>query len=94
VEQTKSKLCAPFDSAVDRGVTLIETAPAYGFGKSEEIIGEVLKRKGRIGVRHFLKDPSVQNSWDLLPVMSFMEKRVLRPSAITYWTSKVAAILL
>jgi len=33
-------------SAVDRGVTLIDTAPAYGFGKSEEIIGEVLKREG------------------------------------------------
>ncbi len=33
-------------SAVDRGVTLIDTAPAYGFGKSEEIIGEVLEREG------------------------------------------------
>jgi aryl-alcohol dehydrogenase-like predicted oxidoreductase len=33
-------------SAVNRGVTLIDTAPAYGFGKSEEIIGEVLEREG------------------------------------------------
>jgi aryl-alcohol dehydrogenase-like predicted oxidoreductase len=33
-------------AAVDRGVTLIDTAPAYGFGKSEGIIGEVLKRNG------------------------------------------------
>jgi len=33
-------------SAVDRGVTLIDTAPAYGFGKSEEIIREVLEREG------------------------------------------------
>ena len=30
--------------ALDRGVTLIDTAPAYGFGHSEEIVG---KRAGR-----------------------------------------------
>jgi aryl-alcohol dehydrogenase-like predicted oxidoreductase len=29
-------------SAVDRGVTLIDTAPVYGFGRSEEIVGEAL----------------------------------------------------
>src|SRR5205085_7843532 len=28
--------------AVDRGVTLIDTAPAYGFGRSEEIVGKAL----------------------------------------------------
>jgi aryl-alcohol dehydrogenase-like predicted oxidoreductase len=28
--------------AVDRGVTLIDTAPVYGFGRSEEIVGEAL----------------------------------------------------
>ena len=26
-------------AAVERGVTLIDTAPAYGFGRSEEIVG-------------------------------------------------------
>ena len=30
--------------AVDRGVTLIDTAPAYGFGRSEEIVGKALGR--------------------------------------------------
>ena len=25
-------------SAIDRGITLIDTAPVYGFGKSEEIV--------------------------------------------------------
>jgi len=27
-------------SAVDRGINLIDTAPAYGFSRSEEIVGE------------------------------------------------------
>jgi aryl-alcohol dehydrogenase-like predicted oxidoreductase len=33
--------------AVDRGVTLIDTAPAYGFGRSEEIVGNALAGSGR-----------------------------------------------
>ena len=33
--------------AVDRGVTLIDTAPAYGFGRSEEIVGKALADGGR-----------------------------------------------
>jgi aryl-alcohol dehydrogenase-like predicted oxidoreductase len=33
---------ATIRSAVERGVTLIDTAPAYGFGRSEEIVGEAL----------------------------------------------------
>ena len=33
-------------SSVDRGVTLIDTAPAYGFGRSEEIVGEALAAGG------------------------------------------------
>jgi aryl-alcohol dehydrogenase-like predicted oxidoreductase len=30
-------------AAIDRGITLIDTAPAYGFGRSEEILGAALK---------------------------------------------------
>jgi aryl-alcohol dehydrogenase-like predicted oxidoreductase len=33
--------------AVDRGITLIDTAPAYGFGRSEEIVGRALAEGGR-----------------------------------------------
>jgi aryl-alcohol dehydrogenase-like predicted oxidoreductase len=29
---------ARFISAIDRGITLIDSAPVYGFGKSEEIV--------------------------------------------------------
>jgi aryl-alcohol dehydrogenase-like predicted oxidoreductase len=34
-------------SAVDRGVTLIDTAPVYGFGHSEEVVGKALADGGR-----------------------------------------------
>jgi len=34
-------------SALDRGVTLIDTAPVYGFGRSEEIVGTALDEYGR-----------------------------------------------
>jgi aryl-alcohol dehydrogenase-like predicted oxidoreductase len=33
-------------SAVDRGITLIDTAPVYGFGRSEEIVGKALASDG------------------------------------------------
>jgi aryl-alcohol dehydrogenase-like predicted oxidoreductase len=33
--------------ALDRGITLIDTAPVYGFGRSEEIVGQALAVGGR-----------------------------------------------
>jgi len=33
--------------ALDEGLTLIDTAPVYGFGKSEEIVGKALKKYGK-----------------------------------------------
>jgi aryl-alcohol dehydrogenase-like predicted oxidoreductase len=33
-------------AALDRGITLIDTAPAYGFGRSEEIVGKALSAPG------------------------------------------------
>ena len=33
---------ATIRSAIEHGVTLIDTAPAYGFGRSEEIVGKAL----------------------------------------------------
>ena len=38
----EAELIATIRSAIERGVTLIDTAPAYGFGRSEEIIGKAL----------------------------------------------------
>lgn len=34
-------------TALDKGINLIDTAPAYGFGKSEEIIGKAIEQNGR-----------------------------------------------
>ena len=34
-------------AALDHGVTLIDTAPVYGFGRSEEIVGKALAAGGR-----------------------------------------------
>jgi aryl-alcohol dehydrogenase-like predicted oxidoreductase len=34
-------------AALDRGVNLIDTAPVYGFGRSEEIVGKALAAGGR-----------------------------------------------
>jgi aryl-alcohol dehydrogenase-like predicted oxidoreductase len=33
------------ETAIDHGMTTIDTAPVYGFGKSEELIGKVIKNK-------------------------------------------------
>src|ERR1700741_5151839 len=35
--------------AIELGVTLIDTAPAYGFGRSEEIVGKALAEGGLRG---------------------------------------------
>src|SRR5215467_9350159 len=34
-------------TALDLGITLIDTAPVYGFGRSEEIVGKALAEGGR-----------------------------------------------
>ena len=43
----KRRRSVPFVRAVDRGITLIDTAPVYGFGRSEEIVGQALAEGGR-----------------------------------------------
>lgn len=39
-------------AALDRGINLIDTAPVYGFGRSEEIVGKALKQYGDKGRVH------------------------------------------
>jgi aryl-alcohol dehydrogenase-like predicted oxidoreductase len=38
---------ATIQAAIDHGITVIDTAPAYGFGRSEEIVGRALA-EGRL----------------------------------------------
>ena len=45
------------DAAIDAGMTLIETSPAYQNGRAEEVIGQVLKRRR--------KDVIVGTAWTL-----------------------------
>src|SRR5216117_2670993 len=42
-ERSIQTICA----ALDRGITLVDTAPAYGQGRSEEIVGKALACWGR-----------------------------------------------
>ncbi len=37
---------ATIQAALDRGINIIDTAPVYGFGHSEEIVGEAVARYG------------------------------------------------
>jgi aryl-alcohol dehydrogenase-like predicted oxidoreductase len=52
--------------AIDNGINFIETARGYGFGKSEQLIGQVLKeRKERIYVA--TKTPPNEGKWPPSP---------------------------
>ena len=49
---SEAESIATIRAAVDRGITLIDTAPAYGFGRSEELVGKALAAGGlRDGVQ-------------------------------------------
>jgi aryl-alcohol dehydrogenase-like predicted oxidoreductase len=43
----ESDAISAIHSALDRGINLIDTAPVYGFGRSEEIVGKALAIGGR-----------------------------------------------
>src|ERR1700733_8369798 len=42
----KAQSIPPIRAAVECGVPLIDTAPVYGFGRSEEIVGKALAEGG------------------------------------------------
>jgi len=46
---------AAIHASLDQGVTTIDTAPVYGFGLSEEIVGAALKRKDRTKIQLLTK---------------------------------------
>ena len=54
-------------AALDKGINIIDTAPVYGFGTSEEIVGKALKAYGRreevvIATKTALEWPEKQNA--------------------------------
>ena len=42
----ESESVATIQSALERGITLVDTAPVYGFGRSEEIVGKAIAEAG------------------------------------------------
>ncbi len=40
---TNGRPSPPIHAAIDHGVTLIDTAPVYGYGRSEEIVGRAIR---------------------------------------------------
>jgi aryl-alcohol dehydrogenase-like predicted oxidoreductase len=43
---SEAQSIATIRAAIERGITLIDTAPAYGFGRAEEIVGRALAEGG------------------------------------------------
>ncbi len=41
----ESEAIATIHAALDDGINLIDTAPVYGFGRSEELVGKALARR-------------------------------------------------
>src|ERR1700758_3089777 len=48
-------------AALDQGINLIDTAPIYGYGRSEEIVGEALRQRG--GRESFILATKVGLDW-------------------------------
>jgi aryl-alcohol dehydrogenase-like predicted oxidoreductase len=42
----ESESIATIQGALERGITLVDTAPVYGFGRSEEIVGKAIAEAG------------------------------------------------
>ena len=65
---------ATIRSAIDRGVTLIDTAPVYGFGRSEEIVGKALEGS----LRHKV---TIATKSDWLGKMALSIATLVRPAS-------------
>ena len=57
----KSEAKQAIEASLDYGVTTLDTAPFYGFGLSEELIGETIKSKDRSKIQLLTKFGMV---WD------------------------------
>jgi len=63
-------------AALDRGINLIDTAPVYGFGRSEEIVGKALAVDGRR--KHALIATKVGLDWkDGKPFRNARKARII-----------------
>ncbi|HUX50071.1 MAG TPA: aldo/keto reductase [Spirochaetia bacterium] len=67
--QDESESVKALHAALDRGVTFIDTAAGYGNGRSERIIGKVLKERGKSRERIVVatKTPPLPGPWPPTP---------------------------
>lgn len=83
----ESDSLAAIDYAIDAGINLIDTAPVYGFGLAEEVIGKAIRGKDRSKIIIATKVGLVWHIEEGRPHFEMDGKRVLRnltPSAIRY----------
>ena len=73
--QSEADSVAALHRALDRGVNFIDTAAGYGEGKSERIVGKVLKERGERG-RVFVatKSPPAAGPWPPSPYCRWEER--------------------
>jgi aryl-alcohol dehydrogenase-like predicted oxidoreductase len=67
----KQEAIRAIHKSIDCGITTIDTAPVYGFGKSEEIIGEAISHRGKREQLQILTKCGLR--WDLEKGSFFFE---------------------
>ena len=73
----EDELIQTIHAALDRGIKLIDTAPVYGFGRSEEIVGRALAQGGRR--KQAIIATKVGLAWkDGQPYRNASKKRILQ----------------
>jgi aryl-alcohol dehydrogenase-like predicted oxidoreductase len=73
----ESDAISTIHAALDSGINLIDTAPVYGFGRSEEIVGKALALGGRR--KHALIATKVGLDWkDGKPFRNARKSRIIR----------------
>ena len=71
--QKESDSVEALEAAIDQGVNFIDTAAGYGNGRSERIIGQLLKRSN-IPVRVCTKTPPLPGKWPPSPYCRIEER--------------------
>ncbi len=73
-EQARDESETALERALDLGINFIDTAAGYGGGRSERIIGEVLKRRGNPKVLVATKTPPQQGAWPPSPYCRWQDR--------------------
>ena len=72
-DQSETESVRALQTAIDHGVNLIDTAAGYGDGRSERVIGQLLKER-KEEVRVATKTPPADGPWPPTPYCSDEER--------------------